>query len=260
MNSIIKHLANLKLYSEFKKSQAKSFDHYIEFISCGSPKEFDWFLRRGTTVTEKFTYRDPLLDQESEDKVESFLEKKQSENNEPKLDLSNWYKHTEFLIEDLFEKYSITIVLRKNPFEVLDGLLYENEELNNLISTSADDFYHYLSLMQGKPPEDFCIIFSDNTKNIEDYPLIDCYPRIFSDCKSFAFFKKLNTMVENGPADFSYIFYQMRTDKLIHFHCKPEFETLINLGSKDTIEIYSENKILKSKFKSTYSQFYNKMF
>lgn len=261
-HSIIKHLANLKFYSDFKsKSQAKDFDLYVEYINSGAPDEFDWFSAIGIPATETFEYSDPLeIDQKTEDDIEKFLAKKRQEEDIPKTDLDQWYNIVESEIEYRLNKNNAQIILRKNPFEVLKEFLEKYKDIQEIIPISDDDFYHYTTLMQGKTPEDFFTMFSTKPKKIENYPLIHCYPRIFTNCKSYAFFQSLIKEIEYPSADYSFVFYKMRNEKLIHFYCKDDYEELINKDSKKVIEIYPESKVKNSNFKSTYSRIYQNMY
>ncbi len=256
---IIEHLANLKFYSDFKKSQAKSFDQFVEFIDTGAPGDFVWTPAGGTPAIETFKFDDPILgdtlDKETEEKIEEFLEKERQENHKPKLNLDDWYLNAETEIEYLLKKIHYKIILRKNPFEILNKLLAEYELLKKFISISDNDFYTYTSWMQDRQAEDFLITFSESNKKIENSPLIQCFPRIFKTCKEYKFFILLAEKVVNHRADLSYIFHRMKSDRLIFYYCKQEFQELIDQKFESNITLYNEDKIT-DKFSINYMEVY----
>jgi len=263
MDQIIEHLANLKFYAAYKKSKARNFDQYLKYINSGAPKDFQWSKAQGFSVIDKYEFEDPLLgdvvDSVTEDAIEKHLEQQQQEQKAPQLNVVDWYENAEIEIKYRLKRHDAEIFKKRELFILLKELINKYELIKELISISDEDFFTYTSRMQGKAPENFMTVFSKK-KKIEDYPLIDCYPRIFLNCKPYAFFQELKKEIENPAADYSFIFYQMRDDKLIHFYCKDDYHLLINKDSETPIEVYPESKVKNSKFKRKYSHIYQNMF
>lgn len=259
--TIVEHLANLKFYSKFKRNEkAKSFDQFVEYIDSGASDDFQW-IPEGTKVYDEFKFDDPfygdLADSETEEAIDQFLKQKGREEPIPNLD--DWYNQVEYHIDYLLKRYEVKKIKKENHFKVLNEILVDYPLVKKYIQISDDDFYTYTSHMQNKLPEDFLTVFSEN-KKIEDYPLINCFPRIFINCKSYAFFQELKKEIENPKADYTFIFNKMQEDKLIHFYCKDDYTAFINLDSTDTIELYPESKVKRSKFKNKYQQIHQKMY
>lgn len=259
-NPITQHLTNLKFYSKYRKSQAETFDQYVEFIDSGAPDNFNWTSTETKPEIEIFEFDDQFLgdivDQKTENKIEGFLEKERRDANKPKLNLEDWYFETEFHIEYLLKKINFKIVISSSTFEVLNKLLEEYNLLKQFISNSENDFFTYTNWMQEQPAEDFFLIFSEKNKNIQNYPLIKCFPRIFKSCKEYKFFLLLTEELKSPRADLSFIFHRMKSDKLIHYHCKLEFQELIDDKFQQNYTLYNKDKT-SNKFTSTYSDVFN---
>lgn len=262
INPIIKHLANLKFYADFKRSPARTFDQYVEFIDSGAPQDFNWFMSQGKPVIEKFAYRDPLEDIEFEDKIEDFLAKKEMEENVPKKDLEVWLQNVTTIIEEIIDKEFGYILLEINHLDDLNRLIKKHDRLRNLINIGDDDFYKYASWMQQRSPKDFFLIFSEKNDKVANYPLINCFPRIFIDCKAYAFFLQLLKQKKRlNNADFSVIFHEMSIQELI-LCPQAEFKRFLNDKFSLDVEIYPKEgkKLSNPEFLSTYNSVFNEMF
>lgn len=261
MNPIIEHLANLKFYADFKKSPAKNFDQYVEFIDSGAPKDFDWFISQGKPIMEKFSYDDPLEDAKFEDKVEDFLAEKEQEEQKPKQDTEYWFVNAESTIIGILERENAYILTEVNPFENLRRLLDRHDRLKKYVNISEKDFLHYSTWMQKRFPQDFFSIFSEKNNKVENYPLIHCFPRIFQDCKAYAFFLRLVEQKEQlNNADFSVIFHEMTREHLIL--CKQaEFIEFLNNQYSVNGQIYSEKskKMSHPEFLPIYNSIFQEM-
>lgn len=262
MNPIILHLANLKFYGLFRRSPAQSFDQYVTFRNLGSPADFDWQTTEDKPLIERFDYIDPLDDAEFEGDVEQYLLQKRLQENVPTEDLSSWLEKVISHIEYLASKEIGYLVLEANPFEVLKTILIKDEEileeryqkLREYIGITTADFFKYTSWMQERPPEDFFSIFSEEEKKIENYPLIKCFPRIFVDCKAFAFFTELQK--ENlNQADQNFLYVQLTNDNKIHCTAK-EFEDFLNDRLLEPVQIYGRIKGENPRFRPTYDHYH----
>lgn len=263
MNPILIHLANLKFYAKFKKSDAKSFDQFLNYIEEGSPENFNWEGNDKKPLLELFEYIDPIEYAEFEGDIEDFLERKKSQENIPKYNTSDWYEYATSKIESIISKDIGYVVLQTNPFEILKTFLIEDEkvfrerhmELRNFIGISTDIFFEYTSWMQGRSPEDFFLIFSEEEKEIKNFPLIKCFPRIFVDCKAYAFFTELQKE-ELNQADQNFLYVQLKNDGLIHSTAK-EFEDHLNDRLLKNVQIYGHIKGENPKFRRTYDHYHS---
>lgn len=262
MNHIIEHLSNLKFYADFKNSPAKSFDQFTDYIDTGAPEDYPWITVKGEPVVEKFSFDDPLEDNEFEDQIEEYIEKKRAENQASNRDLDEWYSNVSSVIQEILEKENAYILLKENPYEELVRILNKHQLLNNYISIKEDDFFHYCTWMQLRAPKDFFLIFSEKEKDIENYPLTHCFQRIFNGCKAYSFFSKLVEQKKRlSNADFNVIFHEMSAKEFI-LCPKSEFEGFVSDHLSLTIEIYPKDskKLANPTFISIYNSVYQQMF
>ena len=269
MDHIVKHLANLKFYADFRRSKANNFDQYLEWLDQGKPDDFEWFETEGTQVIESFNYIDPLEEMELDRQAEDFLEEIRTDNSIIEGS-EEWYRLTTLEIKYLLRKEGFKLILEANLFESLKSLLIDSESidvdkgeiepykgLRRYINITPEGLFDYTCSMQLKESHDFLTVFSKpQNKKIRDNALIDCFPRIFKLCKDYEFFLRLTEQLVNPQADLNFIFYKMRSDKLIYYYCKPEFQEMINRTLDEGYTIYSESKVTNS-FKNVYTTTYN---
>lgn len=254
MNDFIEHLANLKFYADYKKSEAKTFDQYVDYIDSGTPEDFFKDKPEEKTV-ERFSFTDPLEDAEFENQVEGFLAKKGSEEQMPQLNLEDWYQNALLKIRGILEKENAYTLLNKEPIDELLRILEKHDLLEKYIDIGRDDFFHYTTWMQQRQPKDFFNIFSEDEKKIENYPLIKCFPRIFVDCKAYAFFTELQK--ENlNQADQNFLYVRLTNDGLLHCPAK-EFEAFLNDQLLIPVQIYGHIKGENPRFRPTYDHYYS---